>query len=142
MKNINLRDLYPEHYTHDCFTDDDISAEIPALIENDARIERAALRKKYWHQAYFSLDAGDGIERDAIFPPLTPDETLVAREQIEMLYAALAALPEAHRRRIYASFFLGMTNSAIAQAEGVSESSIRQSIRRGLRRLKKFFEKF
>lgn len=43
------------------------------------------------------------------------------------------------RRRIDAHIILGKSIKEIAEAEGVHEESIRQSIKRGLERMKKTF---
>ncbi len=64
-------------------------------------------------------------------------EQLYDREQ---LYKALASLPEKQRNRIYAHYFLGMSKSAIARAEGINESNVRKSIEHGLSNLQKVLE--
>ena len=55
------------------------------------------------------------------------------------LYAAVMALPEKQAKRIYARYYLGMRVSEIAAAEGVDPSRVRDSIRRGLKQLAKYF---
>lgn len=47
------------------------------------------------------------------------------------------SLPEIQGRRIDAHIILGKSIKEIAEAEGVHEESIRQSIKRGLERMKK-----
>ena len=54
-------------------------------------------------------------------------------------YAAVMALPEKQAKRIYARYYLGMRVSEIATAEGVDQSRVRDSIRRGLKQLAKYF---
>ena len=54
---------------------------------------------------------------------------------MEQLHAAIAALPDKHAKRIYAYYFLGLTESAIAKREGVSVASVSESIQRGLRNM-------
>jgi RNA polymerase sigma-70 factor (ECF subfamily) len=49
-------------------------------------------------------------------------------------------LPDKQAKRIYAYFFLGMSKAAIAKAEGVRESTIWESIERGLRNIEKFLK--
>ena len=61
---------------------------------------------------------------------------------IALLYQGLATLPEKQRQRIYAHYFLGMSKTAIARQEGCDPSSVRDSIKRGLIRLEKYFEDF
>ena len=48
-------------------------------------------------------------------------------------------LPEKQAKRIYASYYLGMRVGEIAAAEGVDPSRVRDSIRRGLKQLAKYF---
>ena len=50
------------------------------------------------------------------------------------------SLPEKQAKRIYARFFLGLTINEIAKIEGVSKSRVSESIRTGLKKLKKFFK--
>ena len=42
-------------------------------------------------------------------------------------------------RRIYARYYLGMAVNEIAEVEGVDPSRVRDSIRRGLKQLVKYF---
>ncbi|WP_236838193.1 sigma-70 region 4 domain-containing protein, partial [Bifidobacterium breve] len=58
------------------------------------------------------------------------------------LWNALNSLPEIQGRRIDAYIILGKSIKEIAEAEGVHEESIRQSIKRGLERMKKLFDFF
>ena len=53
--------------------------------------------------------------------------------------SAVMALPEKQAKRIYARYYLGMRVSEIATAEGVDQSRVRDSIRRGLKQLAKYF---
>ena len=53
------------------------------------------------------------------------------------LWNALNSLPEIQGRRIDAHIILGKSIKEIAEAEGVHEESVRQSIKRGLERMKK-----
>ena len=55
------------------------------------------------------------------------------------LWNALNSLPEIQGRRIDAHIILGKSIKEIAEAEGVHEESVRQSIKRGLERMKKTF---
>ena len=57
----------------------------------------------------------------------------------EQLYTAVMALPEKQAKRIYARYYLGMRVGEIAAAEGVDPSRVRDSIRRGLKQLAKYF---
>ena len=48
-------------------------------------------------------------------------------------------LPEKQAKRIYARYYLGMAVNEIAEVEGVDPSRVRDSIRRGLKQLAKYF---
>ena len=93
----------------------------------------------YRYKAYYSLDCDNGIENAILLKPQSP-ETLMEEKQLrEQLYAAVMSLPEKQAKRIYARYYLGMRVSEIAAAEGVDPSRVRESIRRGLRQLAKYF---
>ena len=93
----------------------------------------------YRYKAYYSLDHDNGIENGVINRPLTPEEILEDKQRREQIYAAVMALPEKQAKRIYARYYLGMRVSEIAAAEGVDPSRVRDSIRRGLKQLAKYF---
>ena len=137
MSKINLREFYP-------FYHDDLFVEVPdevaeALAEAE-RLERNYIRRVYWNKAYFSLDAGDGIEHEALFVALSPCELYERKVTAHELRAALAALPEMQSRRVYAHYILGMNKTEIARAEGVAKSRVSESIERGLRNMEKFLK--
>ena len=124
MKEINLRELYPDTYNTDTFVE--VADEVWAAISSSQRAEAAYERRKFRHKAHYSLDYGNGIEKAAHQAVPTPEE---------LLYAAVMSLPEKQAKRIYARFYLGMTAVEIAHAEGVHPSRVRESIRRGLKKL-------
>ena len=142
MKKINLRDLFPECKL-DCYIevpDVDIDAYIAALNKDIVNIYIKIQREKnayksrmFWHQAHYSLDAGDGIEHEAGYTSPPPHEVLERDVMREKIYDALDRLPDKQRERVYAHFFLGMSKAKIARTEGVNESVVRMSIKRGLR---------
>ena len=102
--------------------------------------EAAYRRRTYYHKAHYSLDRGDGIEYDALFVSMTPCELYERKVTMEQLHAAIAALPDKQAKRIYAYYFLGLTESAIAKSEGVSVASVSESIQRGLRNMETFLK--
>ena len=69
----------------------------------------------------------------------TQDQLIERMETFLRLWNALNSLPEIQGRRIDAHIILGKSIKEIAKAEGVHEESIRQSIKRGLERMKKTF---
>lgn len=133
---INLRDFYP-FYTCDAFID--VPDEIGAVLLESKRLEKNFIDRLIYHKAYYSLDCEDGIENDAVDKPLTPEELYINREEKAQLYAAFSRLPDKQAKRLYAFFFLGMSKTAIAKAEGVSVKTVCESIVRGLETLKKLF---
>ena len=133
MKYINLRELYPDVYKTDTFVE--VTEEVLAVIRATDRAEAAYTRRMYRHKAQYSLDCNNGIEKVVMVQPPTPEEILEDKQLREQLYAAVMALPDKQAKRIYAHFYLGMTPKEIAQAEGVDVSRVRDSIRKGLKKL-------
>lgn len=138
MIRINLRDYYP-FYKSDFFVE--VTDEIAELFKQFRRNEHADYERRRVHRAYYSLDAGDGIERDVILLVLSPQEIYERKLTNQELYAAINSLPEKQAKRIYAHFFLDMSKAQIARIEGVDPSSVKESIERGLKRMEKFLKK-
>ena len=138
MTKINLREQYPAFYSTDTYVE--VSDEIAAAMKEFDRKEAAYRRRTYYHKALYSLDRGDGIEYDALFVSMTPCELYERKVTMEQLHAAIAALPDKQAKRIYAYYFLGLTESAIAKSEGVSVASVSESIQRGLRNMETFLK--
>ena len=63
MKEINLRELYPDTYNTDTLVE--VADEVWAVIRSSQRAEAAYERRKYRHKAHYSLDYGNGIEKAA-----------------------------------------------------------------------------
>ena len=140
MKKVNLRELYPDVYKTDHFVE--VTEDVLETIRAAERAEAAYDRRMYRYKAYYSLDCDNGIENAILMKPQTPEipEMLLEEKQLrEQLYAAVMALPEKQAKRIYARYYLGMRVSEIAAAEGVDPSRVRDSIRRGLKQLAKYF---
>ena len=137
MKKVNLRDLYPDIYKIDHFVE--VTEDVLEAIRDAERAEAAYDRRMYRYKAYYSLDCDNGIENAILLKPQTPEMILEEEQLREKLYAAVMALPEKQAKRIYARYYLGMTVNEIAEVEGVDPSRIRDSIRRGLKQLAKYF---
>ena len=114
---INLRDFYP-YYTCDAFVE--VSDEIGAVLLESKREEKNYIDRLGYHKAYYSLDRGDGIENDAVDKPMTPEDAYIHKAVMAELYAAFASLPDKQAKRLYALFFMGMSRTEIAKAEGVA----------------------
>ncbi len=130
MKQINLRELYPDAYKTDTYVE--VTDEVLEAIKAQDRIEANQRRLIRRYKAYHSLDSENGIERMFCSCSQSPDELLIEQFVQEQLYAAVMALPEKQAKRIYAHYYLGMSKAEIAQYEGVQESAIRKSIKQGL----------
>ena len=115
----------------------DVSEELAELFAACDRREAAYRSRVRYHKAYYSLDRGDGIEHLALHVGESPEEICVQNEAKRELYAAMQKLPNKQQRRIYAYFFMGMSMTEIAAAEGVGCATISQSIHAGIRNLEK-----
>jgi len=139
MKRINLRDYYP-FYQSDLFVE--VSDEIALSLKRFGLDENANQLRTYRHKAYYSLDRNDGLEHEIVFFSLSSEEIYERKVTNQELYAAINSLPDKQAKRIYAHYFLGMSKAAIAKAEDVRESAIRESVERGLRNIEKFLKNF
>ena len=136
MTTINLKDFYP-WYTHDEYIE--VSDEVAEELRASRRREAAYAERVRYNKAFYSLDCDDGIEYSACLHEPTPQELLDRVDLFVRLWNALNSLPEIQGRRIDAHIILGISIKAIAEADGVHEESVRQSIKRGLERMKKTF---
>ena len=82
---------------------------------------------------------GNHLKNAVLLKPKTPEMLLEEKQLQEQVYSAVMNLPEKQAKRIYARYYLGMTVNEIAGVEGVDPSRVRDSIRRGLKQLGKYF---
>ncbi|MEA5151490.1 MAG: sigma factor-like helix-turn-helix DNA-binding protein [Oscillospiraceae bacterium] len=137
MIKINLRDFY-SFYKRDTYLE--VSDEIAEVMRQWIRDDEAYRIRTYRAKAYYSLDRADGIEFDAVFTTQSPEELYERRLTLQQLNEALGQLPIKQSQRIYSHFILGKSKTEIAGAEGVSESSVRESIASGLRSMEKILK--
>lgn len=139
MKTINLRDYYPSLYVSDC------CIEVPDEIENvfiaSKKREAAYQRRKYYNKAQYSLDHDDGIEQHILYKEPSAEEIYEGNENKKRVLTAVSTLPEKQAKHIYAHYFLGISRTAIAKAEGITERAVNISIREGLRNILRFLKK-
>lgn len=133
MKEINLRELYPDIYSADIFVE--VTDEVWAAIQTSQRVEATYERQKFRYKAYYSLDHGDGIEGCLLVQPLAPENIIENKWLYIELQNAIRKLPPAQRRRIYARFYLGRTIAEIARKERGDQRRVGKSIQCGLERL-------
>jgi len=138
MVKINLRDYYP-FYKTDFFVD--VPDEVETALLEAERLERNYIRRCFYNKAYYSLDAGDGIENDILFVLLSPCEVYERKVTAEQLHAAIASLPDKQGQRVYAHYILGLSKTAIASAEDVSVEAVSVAIERGLKGMEVFLKK-
>lgn len=137
MPIINLRSQYP-HLSEDIFME--ISDRIFEVYDHSRKQINNYDRRARYHRAFYSLDVGNGIETHAVSRVPSPEEVWMRKLEKEQLREALEHLPPVQSRRIYAYFMLGMKMVGIARIEGVSRTSVSQSIRSGLKNLKRYFK--
>ena len=138
MTIINLRDFYP-WYINDEYIE--VSDETAAELRADKLYELAYQRRVIRNKAQYSLDCDDGIEYSAWLSEPTPQELVERMERFCALWNALNTLPEIQGRRVDACIILGKSYREVAQAEGVNESSVRESVKSGLENMKKYLKK-
>lgn len=136
MTTINLREFYPWYLQDENI---DVTDEVAEALRSDKLYEAAHQRRVMRNKAQYSLDCEDGIEYSACLHEPTPQELLERMEAFCRLCRVLNSLPEAQGRRIDAFIILGKSVKEVAEAEGVHEESVRQSIKRGLERIQKTF---
>ena len=139
MTTINLRELYP-WYTEDAFIE--VSDEVAAFLEEDKRLQINYAQYIRDNRAFYSLDAGDGIEAETLNLPEQPDEALERMELERLLKEALAQLTPSQRRRVLTHFVEGRSQLEIAASEGVVKSTVSEAISRGRKNLRDFLKKF
>ena len=138
MTTINLRDYYP-WYIEDQYIE--VSDEVAAELRADKLYEAAYQRRIVRNKAQYSLDCDDGIEYSACLSNPTPQELLERMERFCALWNALNTLPEIQGRRVDACIILGKSYREVAKAEGVNESSVRESVKSGLKNMKEYLKK-
>lgn len=133
MHKINLRDVYPEIYQKDYYIL--VPNELAETLDQFRRSENAFRVKTYRYRAYYSLERGAGIEQDILLTVATPDELYEGKVTRKQLHTAISQLPEKQARRIYAHYFLDMSEAEIARSEAVSQTAVHHAIQRGMKTL-------
>lgn len=139
MTTINLKEFFYWYITDEFI---EVTEEVAEELRKDKRYEFNHWRRMKRNKANYSLDAGDGIENDACFFECSPEMLILQEERIEYLCRALNSLNELQGRRVDANVILGLTKTAIGQAEGVDPSAVCASVKAGLRNMKKYLQKF
>lgn len=138
MKNIRLKDEYP-WYNNEYI---EIPDEIYETFREFSRIEHRQLEKIRYHKAFYSLDILNGIEIDIVTNRISMEEMLEQEEIRFLLANIIKELSPKQADRIIKRFYENMSIVSIAKSENVDESSVRDSIKRGLLKIRKEFENF
>lgn len=139
MTTINLREFYPWYLQDESI---EVTDEVAEALRSDKLYEAAHQRCITRNKAQYSLDCDDGIEYSACLHEPTPQELLDRKERFCHLWNALNSLPEVQGRRVDACIILGKSYREVAKAEGVSKTSVQESVQRGLDGMKKYLRKY
>ena len=127
MKTIDLDKHYPGHLETQRYID--VSNEIASLLQAEIAAEKAYQRKMRYNKVKFLEDISAEMEHEAA---LQPSAVIAEAEEVERRQAIISAftsLTPVQARRAIAYFYERQTAKAIAQKEGVAESTIKSSIR-------------
>lgn len=139
MKEINLREYYPELYNEDSVIS--VSDEIAEMMHRSILEEKAYQRRLYRYQAYYSLDYALTAENErALLDDEVPEDLQEQNEHRQKLQKAFRTLTPSQQRRIYKRYFLCMSCAEIARSEGYTISAVCNSIHRSLKKLKKNYD--
>ena len=137
MTTINLKDFYTWYMIDEYI---EVSDEVAAELRADKLYEVAHQRRTIRNKAQYSLDCNDGIEYSACLHELTPEEVLQYKERFFHLWNALNSLPETQGRRVDAVIILGKSYREVAISEGVSKTSVQESVKSGLASMRKYLK--
>ncbi len=95
-----------------------------------------------WRHREFSEVRDETLNRRALRLPKDVDELIIEEEQAELLYKAIAALPEIQRRRFLLYYEYEYNYYEIAAMEHCTASSVGQSIARAKEKVKAQMNKY
>ena len=95
-----------------------------------------------WRHREFSEIYDETLNRRALSLPKDVDELIIEEEQAELLYKAIAALPEIQRRRFLLYYEYEYNYYEIAAMEHCTASSAGQSITRAKEKVKAQMKKY
>lgn len=133
MININLRIYYPVLYREDTFCE--VPEQVKLMLEELKRFEHAQDERRRYHGECLAF-IEDVTDLQLGLPSLEDAYEKSCRRQ--ELYRAMLRLPVKQMRRIYAHFFLGLSEAEIARAEKVSIAAVSSSITQGILHLRRY----
>jgi len=144
ITTINIKEYYRNAIIPDGDSGDglikmysQVADELLADRRYEKNYERTVRRNKV-----YTLDAEDGVTEAAglVCRSNDPEMIFAAMENYCQLCRALNSLDEKPGRRIDAYYLCGKSQAEIARAEGVTVQSINDSIKHGLRAMKKYLQ--
>ncbi len=137
MKIINLR----RYYQLDTNLFVEVEDEVAELLEKSLKADKAYDARVSYHNAYYSLDVGDGIEGKVTEPVESAEEIYLKAVAVKELFDAINKLPEKQKMRLFRYYIEGMAETELAKKEGVVIPAISKSIKKGRKTLKKLLKK-
>lgn len=127
MKIIDLDKYYPGHKEnqHLVYVSDDVEA----LLQAEIAAEKAYRRKMRYHKVKYIEDIYVQLEQEQALQGSLITEEVEAAEQRRAIFEAFATLTPMQARRAIAYFYEKQTTREIAEKEGVTESSVKSSIK-------------
>ena len=112
--------------------------EVEELARDLTRLEENLERKERYHNVALEAMEYEGL--DFASPEPNAEDLLVSRDEEEARHAlaekALSVLSEKQRRRVVMRYMEGLTLEEIAKREGVSVSSLHESLTGAMRKMK------
>ena len=101
--------------------------------QNEKKHSMRSLR----HHDLFGYEEGTTEYIHSVFSDNEPEEKTIDKLEYEKVREAIEKLPEIQKRRCILYFYHGLSETEIAKLEGVSRSSVRDSLNWVLKKLKK-----
>ena len=131
---IKISDFYPGHTGGQEYVE--VSAEIYEFMLDERRRKKRDDMQDYRYLCGCAFDEIKMGEMNGKYEQ-SAEENIIDAELKKKLYDALALLPVSQRDRVIYKYIYGMTRSEIAEMENVSLNAVGQSIRAGLKLLRK-----
>ena len=147
MPIVNLKKYYYPLIKENTFIE--VSDEVAEGLLELHRYEDRARHKRYYHNAYYTLDAKDGIENCALdWKQPSPEELMLEKEEeeyqalmLKRMQDSFAVLTPTQAKRMRARYFDKRKLNDIAADDGVHKACVHESLKDGLEKLKKHFDK-
>ena len=147
MPLINLRKYYYGLYKEDTFIE--VSEEVAEGLLELYRYEDKIRCRMRRHNAYYTLELKEDFEnRASNWKQPSPEDVLLEKEEeehqalmLKRMQDSFTQLTPVQAKRIHARFVEKRIVKEIAEAEGITISSVHKTTNDGLRKLRKYFKK-